>query len=98
MIVKGNNRGIFFIKFLAVVTQPIVYILTACFIWKIIFRNRKRKNFIDNTSFNRSRVPSLRSKIRVTSVIIIYILQPGIIKSTFQLFKYFYSFSLRQLL
>ena len=79
LIVKGDNDDIFFIKLLLLVLQPILYIFIATMIWTLVYRIKKRK-IINNKQFKKS--------ILMTSIVIIYVLQPGILKSTLQLFKY----------
>ncbi len=77
-LAKGDNYDVFFIKLLLLVLQPIIFIAIAALIWMIIFRMQK-KSIMNN--------PAFRTRLIMTSIVIVYVLQPGIIKSTFQLFN-----------
>ena len=78
---KGNNKHIFFNKVLVILGEPFAYMLFAYIIWVIIFRIKKRR-----ISGN----PDFKSNFSLTTIVIVYILQPGIIKMMFELFKYLY--------
>jgi len=79
VLIKGDNQDIFFIKLLIMVIQPIIFIIIAIIIWMLIFLIQE-KPIMGN--------PAFRTRLIMTSVVIVYVLAPGIIKSTFQLFKY----------
>jgi len=76
---KGNNEHVFFNKVVVILVQPFAYIIFASMTWVMIFR-RKRKPVLKNSDFKFS--------LYLTIIVIIYVLQPGIIKIMFELFKY----------
>ncbi len=75
---KGNNKNVFFSKVLVIIAEPFAYVIIAYFVWVVIFKFQKKSVF-GNTDF--------KSKIILTIIVITYILQPGIIKIMFELFK-----------
>ena len=74
-VVKGNKDH-FFVKLIILVFQPLIYISFGILLWTVIFLFTKRS----------VRGEDFKVRALVTSVIIIYILQPGIIEAVFQLF------------
>jgi len=75
---KGNNQHIFFNKVLVILSEPFAYMLFAYLAWILLFKIRKETIF---------RNPDFKSKMVLTCIVIIYILQPGIIKIMFELFN-----------
>jgi len=75
---KGNNKHIFFNKVLVILAEPFAYMIFAYIAWVIIFKIKKRL-----ISGN----PDFKAKMSLTTIVIIYILQPGIIKIMFELFN-----------
>lgn len=80
VLAKGNNKQIFFNKVLVIIAEPFIYMILAYLVWTIIFKIQK-KIISGNSEF--------RSKMYLTIIVIIYLLQPGIIKIMFGLFKYY---------
>ena len=58
--------------------EPVLCILFAYIIWAIVFKRRGKP--VRNN-------PELRTKLIITGVVIMYVLQPGVIKVMFQLFN-----------
>ena len=75
---KGNNKHIFFNKVLVILSEPFAYMFFAYLAWVILFKIKKRTI---------TRNPDFKSKMILTCIVIIYILQPGIIKIMFELFN-----------
>ena len=65
---------------LVILAEPFAYMIFAYIAWVIIFRIQKRPI---------SKNPDFKSNLYLTTIVIVYILQPGIIKIMFELFKYF---------
>jgi len=78
---KGNNKEIFFNKVLILGAEPFLCVIVGWMVWAYVFRKRQlpRKNN-----------PEFKNKLIMTTVIIMYMLQPGVVKVMFQLFKYFF--------
>ncbi len=76
---KGNNKEIFFNKVLILGAEPFLCVFVSWLIWVYIFR--KRGQPVRNNK-------ELKTKLIMTTVIIMYVLQPGVVKVMFQLFKY----------
>ena len=76
---KGNNHNVFFNKVLVILAEPFAYIVFASIAWTIIFRIKRKPIF---------RNPDFKYNMYLTIIVIVYILQPGLIKVMFELFKY----------
>jgi len=75
---KGSNKHIFFNKVLVLLSEPFAYMIFAYIAWIILFKTKKR-------TIHRN--PDFRYKMALTCIVIVYILQPGIIKVMFELFN-----------
>lgn len=58
-----------------------MFILAATVFWMLFFKYYYQESFKHNLEF--------KKKLTFTSMAILYIMQPGILKTTLQLFKYF---------
>ncbi len=76
---KGSNKNVFFYKVLVVISEPLAYMMIAYCVWAIIFKIQKKSPHLKNADF--------KARITLTMIVITYILQPGIIKIMFELFK-----------
>ncbi len=75
---KGNNKLVFFYKVLVILAEPFAIMIFEYITWVIIFRI-KRKNISKTSDF--------KYNMLLTIIVIIYLLQPGIIKLVLELFK-----------
>ena len=78
ILVRGTNHKYYFIKLFFLIIEPLVYIVLGILIWAAIFWFKKRR-ILGNDVFKR--------RIFITTIVIIYILQPGVIKATLSLYK-----------
>ena len=75
IIVKGDNHKTFFTKVLILVIEPFVFVIIGFIIWRIVFKKAKKNS------------EEFKKKLITTVIVITYILQPGLLKEIFKLFK-----------